>query len=217
MKSSKRTYETEQLRVTYDTARCIHAAECVHGLPEVFDPDRRPWIDVSRGSPDEVARVVTRCPTGALSAQRLDGGAAEASPTDNTVTVCPDGPLYVNGNITIRRPGDEELLRDVRVALCRCGASHNKPLCDGRHADAGFRDDGTLQGGTKDDEGESGGEVTITVQPDGPLLLRGNFRIVDGLGVPKSRNNKAALCRCGFSYNKPFCDGSHADEGFRAE
>jgi CDGSH-type Zn-finger protein len=59
--------------------------------------------------------------------------------------------------------------------------------------------------------------AVITPYPDGPLILRGQFTITapDGQRVPAGRRT-VALCRCGQSANKPFCDGSHALTGFRA-
>jgi CDGSH-type Zn-finger protein len=59
--------------------------------------------------------------------------------------------------------------------------------------------------------------AVITPYPDGPLILRGRFVITapDGQPVPAGRNT-VALCRCGHSASKPFCDGSHTRTGFRA-
>jgi Iron-binding zinc finger CDGSH type len=52
--------------------------------------------------------------------------------------------------------------------------------------------------------------VTITAYPDGPLIVRGAFDLCDLDGTPIERSGKAvALCRCGRSALKPFCDGSH--------
>ncbi|MGZ2223993.1 CDGSH iron-sulfur domain-containing protein [Glutamicibacter nicotianae] len=52
--------------------------------------------------------------------------------------------------------------------------------------------------------------ATITVCPQGPLLLRGDFEIVDAEGQPiEARQGPVALCRCGGSAIKPFCDGTH--------
>ena len=131
-------YEGENIKVTYDLARCIHVEECVKSLPGVFDRDRRPWVDPDAGGPDEVAEVIRRCPTGALQYQRKDGGAQESAPSPNRVTVDPDGPLYLEGDIEIRTPDGETLLRDTRVALCRCGASGTKPFCDASHLGIDF-------------------------------------------------------------------------------
>jgi CDGSH-type Zn-finger protein len=57
----------------------------------------------------------------------------------------------------------------------------------------------------------------ITPYQDGPLIIRGNFLIrdQDGTDIPAGRK-VVALCRCGRSALKPFCDGSHARTGFRA-
>jgi CDGSH iron-sulfur domain-containing protein 3 len=62
--------------------------------------------------------------------------------------------------------------------------------------------------------------VTIRVRPNGPLIIEGPVRIVDHSGdefIPTSDKPKIALCRCGQSSNKPFCDGAHNRCGFQAE
>jgi uncharacterized Fe-S cluster protein YjdI len=132
-------YDGDEITVQYSVTRCIHAAECVRGLPAVFDPNRRPWIDPNAASAEEIAAVVQRCPTGALHFVRKDGGEAEAEPEENTITLVPDGPLYLHGNIEIQHSDGTVLLQDTRVALCRCGASKAKPFCDGSHTQAGFQ------------------------------------------------------------------------------
>jgi len=61
--------------------------------------------------------------------------------------------------------------------------------------------------------------VKITVLPNGPLKVEGDIEIKDGKGnvlVPKTKPD-AYLCRCGHSANKPFCDGAHSRNGFKAE
>ena len=87
-----RVYDGDGIRVSYDFARCIHAAECVRGLPAVFDPERRPWIEAGAAPADEVAEVVLRCPTGALRYERSDGTGGEEPAAENRLTVTPDGP-----------------------------------------------------------------------------------------------------------------------------
>ena len=64
------TYEGDEVTVTWDQERCIHARACVDGLPDVFDPERRPWIKPGRADPDAAEAVVPRCPTGALHLTR---------------------------------------------------------------------------------------------------------------------------------------------------
>jgi CDGSH-type Zn-finger protein len=61
-------------------------------------------------------------------------------------------------------------------------------------------------------------QVTITPYPNGPYLVRGPFTIVDGKGNEiETKRRVVALCRCGRSQIKPFCDGTHKLVGFRAE
>lgn len=57
----------------------------------------------------------------------------------------------------------------------------------------------------------------ITAYPDGPYLVRGTFEVVDSDGeVIDTRRKTVALCRCGASRTKPFCDGTHKVIGFQA-
>src|SRR6059036_2702471 len=135
----KKEYANDQIVVTWEPAYCIHAADCLDGLPAVFDPWRRPWIAVDAASADEIAEVVMRCPTGALHFRRLDGGDQEPEPQDPTVQLRPNGPLFVRGKIRIEDASGHLIREDTRVALCRCGGSGNKPFCDGTHRTIGFR------------------------------------------------------------------------------
>ncbi|MDG9683854.1 (4Fe-4S)-binding protein [Streptomyces sp. DH18] len=57
-----RSYDGEGIVVGFDAHRCLHAAECVRGLPTVFDVGRRPWIQPDNAPADEVADVIHRCP-----------------------------------------------------------------------------------------------------------------------------------------------------------
>ena len=210
-----KTYEfgNEEIRVSYDVRRCIHAAACVRGLPDVFNPKRQPWVDVDAAPAEEIDEVISRCPTGALAVHYRDGRQPKGA-GENTVTVVRDGPLYLRGDIEVVDKDGNRLLRDSRVALCRCGASKNKPLCDGRHAQSGFRDEGAVN--IASIEAECDTLLTVKVLPNGPLSLSGGFRVLDSKGKAVQRL-KGAMCRCGHSENRPFCDGSHIGLGFEAE
>jgi CDGSH-type Zn-finger protein/uncharacterized Fe-S cluster protein YjdI len=212
-------YAGEEITVSYDVNRCIHVRECVRGLPGVFDPDERPWIDPDEANAEEVAEVVMDCPTGALQFERADGS-DEPVPKKNTITVAPGGPLYLEGDVEITTPDDDVLLDDTRVALCRCGLSANKPLCDNSHQD-GFEADGTVAHTRSNEENDgnedSGGPLTVTPASGGPLLFDGAFGIQDASGEKVVQDGDAALCRCGASEDKPFCDGSHSDLDFTTE
>ena len=209
-----RTYEANELVVEYDVTRCIHVEACVRGLPTVFDPTRRPWIDPNLATADAVAQVVRKCPTGALHYLRRTG-APEVPPKRTEVRPEPDGPLYVHGRLRIRLPAGETTV-ETRVALCRCGASANKPFCDGAHEAAGFEDAATevparLAAGTSE-----GGAVTVSFASDGPILVEGPVTVC-GADASETTGGRGALCRCGASETKPFCDGRHRAAGFKAD
>jgi CDGSH-type Zn-finger protein/uncharacterized Fe-S cluster protein YjdI len=211
-------YPGANISIQYDAKRCIHAAECAHGLPAVFDPQRKPWVDANGASPDEIVAVVARCPTGALHYTRHDGGPAEAVPAQNTIAVEANGPLLLRGDLAIMGTDGAVALTDTRLALCRCGASANKPFCDGSHSKAGFQDGGVLGNhGVRTvatDMPESG--LRITPGANGPLGLKGTVELHSADGQVCQSGNRLFLCRCGASANKPFCDGSHSTVGFTA-
>jgi len=218
MKSKPRTYKGTGITVTYDARRCIHAAECVRGVPEVFDPERRPWIEPDGASPERVATVVRACPTGALRFEPGDSGETEAVAEKNTVTIVADGPLYLRGDLVLTGADGEEV-REVRAALCRCGASSNKPFCDNSHQETGFADPGAAADprlAPLEEEGARG-VLRITGAINGPLLVEGPLELCGHSGESICTGRKGALCRCGASGNKPFCDGSHVAIGFEAE
>ena len=211
----RKEYRSERIVVSFDPERCIHARYCVRGLPEVFNPSNRPWVRPDHAKTDHVAEVVMRCPTGALQFERTDG-ATERTPQENAIALSVDGPLYVRGDIHIKKPLGETLLEDTRVALCRCGESRNKPFCDNSHKQTNFRDKGIL-GDDRLMKGPTGDARRLRIIPtvNGPLLLRGEVEIRSADGETVYRGSRTALCRCGHSANKPFCDGSHAEVNWR--
>lgn len=70
MSDTRKRYTGADITVTFDAQVCRHAAECVRGLPAVFDTKARPWIQPDNATADEVAEVVARCPSGALQIER---------------------------------------------------------------------------------------------------------------------------------------------------
>ncbi len=216
MSTKLRRYDGKDIVVEYDAKRCIHVAECVRGLPGVFEKERHPWVDPDVATPDQVAEVVTRCPTGALRFVRKDGGTGEAAPDANIATLEAGGPVYIKGDIEIVDGEGKLKLRDVRVAFCRCGASDNKPLCDGKHSDAGFIASGAMaEPKARPEEFLPGGKLTVTPLENGPLRAEGVLEIRSSDGRQTSYHDvRVFFCRCGSSKNKPFCDGSHKEIGF---
>ena len=215
MRSKVREYVADGIAVSYDISRCIHAHECVRGLPDVFDVKRRVWIDATQASPDAIAAVIKRCPTGALHFRRKDNGASEEIPERNEIHAARDGPLYVRGELEIHTPAG--IVRETRAALCRCGASSNKPFCDNSHQDIEFHDAATPAMGS-DVAAPASGPLRVLPQTNGPCVMEGTFALTDQEGVVLTRlGGPTSFCRCGHSANKPFCDGSHRQVGFMAE
>ncbi len=212
--STTKRYTTAEITVAYDAGRCIHAAECVRGLPAVFDPDARPWIRPENASAQALVDTVARCPTGALRAQWNDGRDAEAAPADNEATVCAGGPVYLRGNIEVRDRAGNLLARETRMALCRCGASANKPYCDRSHERVGFGDAAQFSAEVEF-AGPADGTLVVVATPNGPVHVKGKLALRRPDGSMAAAAAQCWLCRCGSSANKPFCDGTHKKIGFQ--
>lgn len=213
---TRKTYTGEEIDVTFDLQRCIHTGKCLAEAPDVFDTDQKPWIQVSDTAAEKVINVVHQCPSGALRVQHKDGREAEQPDDQNTIQLKANGPLYIRGKIQLTPPrgqeGDKQ--EEMRLALCRCGASENKPFCDNTHRKVEFKASSRIPAEDTTEEHDPTGVLEITPLPDGPILLKGNFEIQDKNGQTLFQGEKAAFCRCGGSMNKPFCDSTHKKIGF---
>jgi len=208
-------YPGETIDVQWHGHLCIHVGECGRAKGELFTSGRKPWCQPDLVSDEEVEDVVKRCPTGALNFQYKDGSRKEEAGPNNTVHVAYNGPLYFKGNLTIDADTSDAPGLAFRAALCRCGQSKNKPYCDNSHEPAGFKDYGAV-GEAGSGLEESGGKLTIKPLPDGPILVKGNVTVTSGSGRVAWQGKQLAMCRCGASENKPFCDGKHAEIGFKS-
>ncbi len=135
-------YTNGEITVVWKPALCIHSKNCFTGLPGVFDPAKRPWIDPKGASSEEIVKQVSQCPSGALSSFNNSGEAndpIEQTPPEITAEAKPNGPLMVYGNITVKKPDGTTENRTNVTAFCRCGGSLNKPYCDGTHNKLEFR------------------------------------------------------------------------------
>ena len=126
----KKEYSKDNVTVVWQSDLCIHSEKCYKGLPEVFDPDSRPWINMDGASQDRIIDQVHRCPSGALSIK----GETNDSKEVNKVEVSANGPLLVHGNLNVCKTDGTEEKKSKVTAFCRCGASANKPYCDGSHS-----------------------------------------------------------------------------------
>ena len=143
MEGKRIRYTSDEIMVSYDPKICIHAAECVKGLPEVFDPNKKPWVNVSGANPDEIVEVINKCPSGALEYELIElnnKSVKEEKKMEKTkITVMPDGPLMVEGKLSVKKMSGEDIKEGEKLFLCRCGHSSNKPFCDGSHKKAEFK------------------------------------------------------------------------------
>ncbi|MEM8863717.1 MAG: CDGSH iron-sulfur domain-containing protein [Chloroflexota bacterium] len=211
---SRKTYNGEGIDVTFDLRRCIHVAECGKRLQVVFDVKKRPWAQPDNASVDEVARTIEHCPSGALGYIRKDGGSQEQPSQINTIVIKGSGEYRIHGDVQVTKMDGEVIEEDYRMTLCRCGDSANKPFCDNTHKKARFVAESTVHDNSAETAAfEAGGLLNIVMAP-GPLLVNGKFEIQDESGNQVFRGDKTALCRCGDSANKPFCDGTHKNNGF---
>ena len=211
-----RKYTGSSATVTWDNTLCIHVGECVRAQGELFDLDRKPWCSPDISDDDTTLDIISRCPSGSLSVVFADSAKAEQPTAENTITVVYGGPLLVRGDLTIEgAPADSPGL-NFRASLCRCGMSKNKPYCDNSHKQSDFGDAGAISDSGKPLE-ETGGPLAISLRENGPLFISGNVRIVAADGSSTWEGTKTALCRCGMSKNKPFCDGTHRAEQWQAE
>ena len=118
----------------------MHAGECGgSGLRGVFSKEK--WITPDGAGVEQLVDVIERCPSSALKYERLDGAPQEA-PELNSISPHPNSALYIRGDIKLHDSQGNVISEEMRLALCRCGQSGNKPFCDGSHTKAEFRDEG---------------------------------------------------------------------------
>ncbi len=132
-------YSTDKIVIHWNPDKCMHAGECVRGLPQVFNRDRRPWVNIKGADSEEIMKVIDKCPSGALSYEMVKK-ADESEIAAAQIKALKNGPLLVEGNCMLIDATGKEVAVDNRFALCRCGGSKNKPFCDGTHIKIGFDD-----------------------------------------------------------------------------
>ncbi|NNE97809.1 MAG: hypothetical protein HKN25_02180 [Pyrinomonadaceae bacterium] len=133
-------YSSDEITVIWKPDICIHSAECVKGLPHVFKPKDNPWVQIEKATPEEIREAIDRCPSGALS-YRVENPETPEPEDSNRIRVkaTKNGPFIISGDVEIEdRDGNVRPCPGKTTALCRCGASRNKPFCDGSHTGVKF-------------------------------------------------------------------------------
>jgi CDGSH-type Zn-finger protein/uncharacterized Fe-S cluster protein YjdI len=199
--------------IRFDGKRCIHSRFCVLWQPQVYKANvAGAWIDPDADSVEAAVAVAHNCPSGAIHYERHDGGPPERAPRVNLINLRENGPLAIRADIVLKG-----VSIGMRATLCRCGASKNKPFCDGSHAAAGFQASGEPATIDTPPLAARDGALAVVPLPNGPLRVSGNLEICSGTGRTIKRTAGEVLCRCGHSQHKPFCDGAHVKAGFQAE
>jgi len=140
-KNRKRPYEGKKITVFYNKELCTHAARCVAGSPDVFDPGKNPWIQPDNSEDiQKLQETLLKCPSGALSF-KVEGEeeVSDFGLGEEKIRIARDGPYYVEGSIELEDTQFAEGASHEHYSLCRCGKSRNKPFCDGYHHDIGFK------------------------------------------------------------------------------
>jgi uncharacterized Fe-S cluster protein YjdI len=156
MDKNNREYTNSEITVSWRPNKCIHATTCFRELRSVFDPGKRPWVNMNGATSEEIIRIVDLCPTDALTYERNkdinvnEENSQEKEIMKNPETaetsapveirVMPDGPLVVKGEFIVLGTDGKELRKMKITSFCRCGQSRNLPLCDGMHRKIGWND-----------------------------------------------------------------------------
>ncbi|PCJ65314.1 MAG: hypothetical protein COA58_10675 [Bacteroidetes bacterium] len=138
MKEITKHYTNDELTVEWKPGKCIHAAECVKELPEVYNPKEKPWIRIENASTEELKAQIAKCPSGALSYFMNGEEDKEAQSMETKVEILENGPLLVYGTLKVSDKDGNTETKNKTTAFCRCGVSQNKPYCDGSHIKASF-------------------------------------------------------------------------------
>ena len=131
-------YSNGETTIVWEPQKCIHSAICAKGLPQVFQPRERPWIKIDAANTEVLVSQVKQCPSGALSYYMNDAKDKSAEILETKIEVLENGPLLVYGTLKVTHNNGDQETKNKTTAFCRCGASNNKPYCDGTHVKEDF-------------------------------------------------------------------------------
>lgn len=140
---SEKRYSNDEITVVWKPGQCIHSTKCWKSLLPVFDPRRRPWVDMTAATTERIMSAVDKCPSGALTYFANDAEEEQRFEEVSEVRaeVIPNGPLIIYGTLNVTDRDGNESVKSKTTAFCRCGQSKNKPYCDGSHVEARFTDE----------------------------------------------------------------------------
>ena len=138
MKNITKEYSNGELTIVWEPKKCIHSEVCFKTLPRVYNPKERPWVRPNNASTEDLKDQINRCPSGALSFYINDEKVDDIAEPSIEVRAFENGPLMVKGSLRVINSNGEEELKERSTSFCRCGASKNKPYCDGSHYEINF-------------------------------------------------------------------------------
>lgn len=153
-----REYTNGEITVFWKPSKCIHATTCFRELIDVYNPRKRPWVNMQGASTERIIEVTDKCPTQAIywkynkdlnyipgAGQSVEGELnplsvkeAKTEETSAKITLMKNGPMLVEGEFKIISAEGEELKPMIMTSFCRCGNSKAQPFCDGTHRQVGF-------------------------------------------------------------------------------
>ncbi|RBL90793.1 (4Fe-4S)-binding protein [Chitinophaga flava] len=144
MKDITKTYSNGEVTIVWKPEVCKHSEVCFRGLPEVFDPHAKPWINATGSNTERIIQQVNKCPSGALTYfmnnEVLANGSSPEITASSLAEIVPNGPRLIYGSIHTKDTSGHETQEYKVTAFCRCGSSSNMPYCDGTHIKTGFTD-----------------------------------------------------------------------------
>ncbi|MFW5877591.1 MAG: CDGSH iron-sulfur domain-containing protein [bacterium] len=164
--SNDRQYTNGEITVFWKPARCIHATTCFRELLDVYNPRKRPWVNMNGASTEKIIEVTDKCPTQAIY-WKFNKDLTETEKAGN-----------------YKGQGAEEEVNPETL---------------------------------HEDNGKKEAEASLTIMPNGPVLIEGDFKVIDSDGKEVKTMVMTSFCRCGHSKNQPFCDGTHRVVGFKDE
>ena len=135
----KKEYSNGEVTITWEPSKCIHSMVCTSGLPDVFKPKEKPWVQPENATTEELIQRVPKCPSGALTIRYNETDKEINMSNEITGEVIPNGPLMIYGEFEIKLKDGSTKDCQKSTAICRCGHSSNKPFCDGSHSKEGFK------------------------------------------------------------------------------
>ena len=158
MNTKSKAYTNGEITVYWKPSKCIHATTCFRELIEVFNPLKRPWVNMEGASTERIIEVVEKCPTQALSWKwnrdikttdqpEQSSHEEEVTPEDIfalrkeepvKISLMRNGPILAEGSFKIINADGNELKTMIITSFCRCGNSKTQPYCDGTHRKVGF-------------------------------------------------------------------------------